>query len=201
MGFDEELHKEYSLDSGIKMEEMVKSGEYFKRQVIKTVAPNLNITNLYPTPDTHVRLGGMIDLMREFEGVPVGLSDHTIDNTACNAALALGAQLVERHFTDHKQRIGPDICCSMDEIELVDLLDTARRIPLMLGGNKEAHIDEKVTSDFAFQSVIALRDIEPGEMFTSKNIGLKRPGTGAFNADDFFKLVDKISTQFIPADE
>jgi len=161
----------------------------------------MHTTNLYPTPDTHVRLGGMLDLMREFDGVPIGLSDHTIDNTACNAALALGAQLIERHFTDHKQRVGPDICCSMDEVDLAKLLDDAQRIPLMLGGNKEAHIDEKVTSDFAFQSVIALTDIQPGEILTTENIGLKRPGTGPFNADDFFRLINMKSVQLIPADE
>ncbi len=67
----------------------------------------LHTTNLYPTPPGLVRLGGMQELMREFAGVPVGLSDHTKNNTACIAAMALGAGLVERHFTDRMSRRGP----------------------------------------------------------------------------------------------
>ena len=160
----------------------------------------MHTTNLYPTPDTHVRLGGMLDLMKEFKDVPIGLSDHTTDNLACIAALALGAQLVERHFTDKKERVGPDICCSMDESELSALLKYSTRLPSMLGGNKEPHSDETVTSDFAFQSVVSLIDIKPGEKFSMDNIGLKRPGTGSYGADDFVHLINKTATQLIEAD-
>lgn len=82
----------------------------------------LHTTNLYPTPVNLVRLGAMQELMREFPGVPVGLSDHTLNNNSCIAAMALGAAIVERHFTDKMERTGPDIVCSMDEDRLKELL-------------------------------------------------------------------------------
>ena len=76
--------------------------------------------------------------MKEFNGVPVGLSDHSLNNNACIAAIALGAKLVERHFTDTMDRQGPDIVCSMDEANLKLLLQAAKEVPSMLGGKKEA---------------------------------------------------------------
>jgi N-acetylneuraminate synthase len=74
----------------------------------------LHTTNLYPTPYRLVRLGGMLELKREFPNAVVGLSDHTIDNYACLAAVALGAKVLERHFTDSANRLGPDIQNSMN---------------------------------------------------------------------------------------
>jgi Sialic acid synthase len=80
----------------------------------------LHTTNLYPTPYHLVRLGAMKQLMEEFPDVPVGLSDHTVSNHACFAAVAMGASVLERHFTDNMERKGPDIVCSMDEQEQVN---------------------------------------------------------------------------------
>ena len=151
----------------------------------------MHTTNLYPTPYSHVRLGAMMQLMREFPKVPVGLSDHTLDNLACISALALGAQIIERHFTDHKNRVGPDIVCSMDENELAELIESAKKVTMMLGGSKEPHEDEKVTIDFAFTSVVSKKKIMSGELLTKDNICLKRPGTGEFNSDDYLKLLGK----------
>ena len=67
--------------------------------------------------------------MREFPDVPIGLSDHTLNNNACIAALALGADLVERHFTDEMARSGPDIICSMDEAACEELIQAAIEVP------------------------------------------------------------------------
>ena len=98
----------------------------------------LHTTNLYPTPPSLVRLGAMQEMMRVFPDVPVGLSDHTTSNASCIAAIAMGAAIVERHFTDTMERTGPDITCSMDENGLKELLTAAREVPQMLGGKKEA---------------------------------------------------------------
>ena len=103
----------------------------------------MHTTNLYPTAPPLVRLGAMQEMMASFADVPVGLSDHTQTNTACIAAMALGASVVERHFTDKKDRQGPDIVCSMDERELGELLAAARDIKQMLGGKKEAAEEEQ----------------------------------------------------------
>jgi N-acetylneuraminate synthase len=74
----------------------------------------MHTTNLYPTPPHLVRLGAMTELMDAFPGAIVGLSDHTTSNLACLGAVALGASILERHFTDSMSRPGPDIVCSMD---------------------------------------------------------------------------------------
>lgn len=160
----------------------------------------LHTTNLYPTKPEQVRLGAMQEMMRHFPSRPVGLSDHTINNNACIAAMALGAKIVERHFTDTKERIGPDIVCSMDEIELKDLLRAAHDIPLMLGGRKHAIPEEQVTIDFAFATVVAIQDIEEGQLLTKENIWVKRPGTGEIKAEAFESLLGKRASEPIRKD-
>lgn len=151
----------------------------------------MHTTNLYPTDPAMVRLGAMQEMMREFKGVPIGLSDHTLTNTACIAAMALGASIVERHFTDKMDRTGPDIVCSMDETRLGELLQAARDVHKMHGGEKCAIKEEQVTIDFAFASVVTIKPIKQGEIFTMDNLWVKRPGTGEYLAEDFESLLGK----------
>lgn len=151
----------------------------------------MHTTNLYPTEPRLVRLGAMQQLMDKYPDRPIGLSDHTTNNNACIAAMALGAKLVERHFTDSMERIGPDIICSMDYENLKLLLDAAHEIPLMLGGNKEEADEEKVTSDFAFASIVTIKPIQAGEIFSRDNIWVKRPGTGELLADQYELILGK----------
>lgn len=160
----------------------------------------MHTTNLYPTEASQVRLGAMQELMKEFPNVPVGLSDHTVNNFAVYSALALGAQVVERHFTDHKRRVGPDIICSMDEKDLSDLIIASRSIPQMLGGEKKALKEEQVTINFAYASVVSIKSIKAGELLTKENLWVKRPGTGEFLAKDFEHLLGKRAALDIPAD-
>lgn len=161
----------------------------------------MHTTNLYPTEPHLVRLGGMQKLMEEFPDIPIGLSDHTLNNNACIAAMALGAKLVERHFTDTMDRVGPDIVCSMDEKELGKLLEASREIPLMLGGEKKAALEEKVTIDFAFASVVTIKPIKKGEVFSTDNLWVKRPGNGDFLAEQYESLLGKRAKCDIGADE
>ena len=149
----------------------------------------LHTTNLYPTPINLVRLGAMQELMREFPEAAVGLSDHTINNNACIAAMTLGASLVERHFTDTLNRQGPDIVCSMDEQALGELLKAANEIPQMLGGEKKPAEEEKVTSDFAFATVVTITPVKKGEIFSYENIWVKRPGIGEISAELFREVI------------
>ena len=160
----------------------------------------MHTTNLYPTPPHLVRLGGMQKLMQVYPNIPIGLSDHTTNNNACIAAIALGAKIVERHFTDIMDRIGPDISCSMDEAKLSDLLQAAKEVPQMLGGNKEAALEEQVTIDFAFASVVTIKDIKKGEPFSCENIWVKRPGTGEILAVDYPAVLGNTAIQDIPTD-
>lgn len=160
----------------------------------------LHCTNLYPTPPELVRLGGMLDLKREFPNAVIGLSDHTINNNACLAASALGAAILERHFTDSKKRTGPDIICSMDPSELNQLILGSSEIAKMRGGNKGAAKEEKVTSDFAFATVVAIKDIQEGEKFSEVNIWVKRPGIGQISAENYSLLLGKTSKVNIKKD-
>jgi N-acetylneuraminate synthase len=160
----------------------------------------LHTTNLYPTPYHLVRLGAMTHLMNEFPEIPVGLSDHTISNHACFAAVALGASFLERHFTDHMQRTGPDIVCSMDEKETSKLINGAGLIFQMGGGRKEPAKEEQVTIDFAFSTVVAIKDIQMGEELTKDNIWVKRPGTGEIPAEKFKEVLGKRTNKFLPKD-
>lgn len=151
----------------------------------------LHTTNLYPTPDKLIRLGAMQELAYEFPNLVVGLSDHSIDNLACLGAVACGASILERHFTDSKERIGPDIICSMDADECAELISESKRMAKMRGGVKGAVKEEQVTIDFAYASVVSDENIIEGEEFTRENLWVKRPGTGDFLAEDYESLIGK----------
>lgn len=160
----------------------------------------MHTTNLYPTKPEQVRLGAMLELKNAFPNCPVGLSDHTVNNLAAYGALSLGAQLVERHFTDTKERIGPDIVCSMDEEDLRRLIEAAKVIPKMLGGHKDALKEEQVTINFAYASVVTIKAIKKNEKFSRDNLWVKRPGTGDFLAKDYESLLGKTASMDIPED-
>lgn len=161
----------------------------------------LHCTNLYPTKPEFIRLGAMVELMEHFPDIPIGLSDHSLNNNACLAATALGACILERHFTDSKYRLGPDILCSMDTSELSTLIQSANEIYLMRGGKKEALLQEKVTIDFAFATLVAIEDIREGDVFTIKNTWVKRPGIGEIKAARYNECLGKTATRFIKEGE
>ena len=160
----------------------------------------MHTTNLYPTDPGLVRLGAMQEMMRAFPGVPVGLSDHTTSNTACIAAMALGAAAVERHFIDVMDRPGPDVVCSMDEGTCAELIRAARDVPKMLGGRKEAAAEEQVTIDFAFATVVTIRPVRAGEAFTKENLWVKRPGKGGIPAEEYEGILGKKAARDIEND-
>lgn len=160
----------------------------------------LHTTNIYPTKPEQVRLGAMSEMAKAFPNVPFGLSDHTLNNNSCIAAAALGASIFERHFTDSKKRVGNDIICSMDSNELSELIKSVNEVKLMLGGNKQALTEEKVTIDFAFATVVSIMPINKGDKFSEKNIWVKRPGTGDILAAEYPEIIGKTATCNIPAD-
>lgn len=161
----------------------------------------LHTTNLYPTPPELVRFGAMQELHEAFPNHPFGLSDHTVTNHACLGAVALGASVLERHFTDHMERTGPDIVCSMDEQACAELISGSELIWKMRGGTKEPAKEEQVTIDFAFATVCTIADINEGEELTKDNIWVKRPGTGEILAESFNDVLGKKASRTIKKDE
>jgi N-acetylneuraminate synthase len=149
----------------------------------------LHCTNVYPTPPELVRLGAMQQLKAEFPDAVVGLSDHTITNHVCFGAVALGASIIERHFTDRMDRPGPDIACSMDPVSLADLIQGSRIIFSARGGDKGPIIEEAPTIAFAFASVIATENVAVGDVLSEKNIWVRRPGGGDYSASEYQMLL------------
>mgnify|MGYP001668827159 CR=1 FL=1 len=151
----------------------------------------LHCTNVYPTPPELVRLGAMSELEQAFPNAVIGLSDHCVDNYVCMGAIALGASILERHFTDSFDRVGPDINCSMDGRGMAELIKASNQIAKARGGTKGAVAEEQVTIDFAFASVVAYTDIKEGEVFTEENLWVRRPGTGDFLVNQYDELIGK----------
>jgi N-acetylneuraminate synthase len=151
----------------------------------------LHCTNVYPTPPELVRLGAVGTLKQAFPDAVVGLSDHTTSNYTCLGAVAVGASILERHFTDRMDRPGPDIVCSMDPAALTDLIHGSRTIFAARGSDKAPVKAEESTIAFAFASVVANHAIQPGERLSEDNLWLRRPGGGDFSAKDYDGLIGR----------
>jgi len=122
-------------------------------------------------------------------------------NLACFGAVALGASILERHFTDSMDRDGPDIVNSMDPEALSALISGSIELAKMRGGKKEAAKEEQVTIDFAFATVVTIKPIKKDEIFTKENIWVKRPGTGEINAENFANILGKVAIRDIDMDK
>lgn len=151
----------------------------------------LHCTSMYPTPYNRIRLGAMQELAEAFPDAVVGLSDHAAGNYASFAAVALGAAIIERHFTADKAWPGPDIPLSMDPAELADLIDGCNAVFESLGGTKAILLEEQPTINFAYACVVATRDVAPGEELTRDNTWVKRPGTGEILAREYPNVLGK----------
>lgn len=140
----------------------------------------LHCNTEYPTPDADVNLKAMLTLQAAFPDVAgVGYSDHSQGFLACLAATALGATVIEKHFTLDRNLPGPDHKSSLEPAELAELVLSIRRIETMLGsGLKEPSNSERPNMIVARKSLVAARPIQKGEPFTPENISAKRPGNG-----------------------
>ena len=152
----------------------------------------LHCTSMYPTPYDKVRLGALDVLAGQFPDAVIGLSDHTLGNYTCFAAIPLGARILEKHFTSDKSWPGPDVPISIDPIELRDLIKGSQAIFGALGGSKDILPEEQPTIDFAYACVVSTCEIKRGERLTEENIWVKRPGTGEIKAIDYERLLGKV---------
>ena len=151
----------------------------------------LHCTNIYPTPPHLVRLGAMCEMAASFADAVIGLSDHTLNNAACLGAATLGAAILERHFTDRRDRPGPDIVCSMTPEDLSQLIHWSADLQAERGGHKGPVAEEQPTIDFAYASVVTIAPIKAGEQLSAANLWVKRPGTGAIRAEHYSDLLGR----------
>jgi N-acetylneuraminate synthase len=156
----------------------------------------LHCVSEYPTPYEHVNLNRMLELKERY-GKPVGLSDHSKGIYTALAAVALGASVVEKHFTSDKTWPGADVPTSIGPGELAELVRGTDAIALALGSSEP---DDQPIKDFAFASVVSINPISAGEILSTGNIWVKRPG-GGIPAAEYESILGLIAIRDIEEDE
>ena len=154
----------------------------------------------YPTEMKKVNLRAMETLKKKFN-VPVGLSDHSLGIEVPIAAVALGASVIEKHFTLDKNMYGPDHKASIEPDELMYMVKAIRNIELALGdGVKKCSEMERPNITVARKSIVAKRDILKGEVFTEENITTRRPGNG-ISAMKWDEIIGTVAVKDFKEDE
>ncbi len=166
----------------------------------------LHCNTEYPTPMEDVNLLAMLAIKNKFN-VEIGYSDHTLGIEVPTAAVAIGAKMIEKHFTLDRGLPGPDQLASLEPLELKAMVASIRNIELAISGNglKEPSSSELKNMEIARKSIVAKTAINKGDIFSQSNITTKRPGNGIspmqwdevigqvaqtdFNADDLIKVV------------
>ena len=139
----------------------------------------LHATTAYPTSPKDVNLNAMLTLRNAFPGIKVGYSDHTLGIEISLAAVALGARVIEKHFTLSREMKGPDHAASIEPAELVSLVNGIRNVEKALGsGWKAPTAQESENKKIVRKSIVAKEGISDGEMFTTKNLTVMRAGKG-----------------------
>ncbi len=146
--------------------------------VLKENITVLHANTMYPTPMTDVNLNAMLTMQKKF-GVAVGYSDHTLGIEVDIAAVAMGASIIEKHFTLDRAMRGPDHKASLEPKELKSMVVAIRNIEKALGSSeKKPSSSESINISIARKSIVASRSISKGEVFSENNIAIKRPGNG-----------------------
>lgn len=198
-----QLFKQVILSTGMAtMEEIQDAVNVFKLAGFQ----NQDITILhcnteYPTPMSDVNLKAMLHIQQHF-GTAVGYSDHTLGIEVPIAAVALGATMIEKHFTLNKNMEGPDHIASLEPSELKAMVSAIRNIEKALEGTglKAPSPSEIKNIAIARKSIVAARHIQKGETFTEENLTVKRPGTG-ISPMKWNDVIGKISTQNFSEDQ
>lgn len=160
----------------------------------------LHCNTEYPTPYQDVNLQAMVT-MKEKLGVKVGYSDHTQGIEVAVAAAALGAEVIEKHFTLDRNMDGPDHKASLEPGELCEMVKAIRNIELALGDGKKRPSDsEKKNINIVRKSIVARCDIKAGSRFSENSLTTKRPGTG-ISPMEWEKVIGQTAKRDFRADE
>ena len=194
------LNKPVILSTGMSTMEDIRSAIKALKENGVTDLTVLHCTTEYPTPFEDVNLRAMNAIKEEF-GVKVGYSDHSRGIEVPIAAVALGAIVIEKHFTLDRNMTGPDHKASLEPNELKAMVDSIRHIELALGnGIKQPAESEKKNMAVARKSIIASKDIKAGEIFTDNNLAVKRPGDG-ISPMRWFDVLGKTASRDFQEDE
>lgn len=175
-----DFHEPVILSTGMSTLEEIKSAievliNYGLQKEQITV---LHCNTEYPTPMCDVNLSAMNE-MRQQLGLTIGYSDHTQGIEVPIAAVALGAEIIEKHFTLDRNLPGPDHKASLEPVELKAMVSAIRNIEQAVGvSHKAVSVSEVKNKAVARKSIVAARTIKKGEFFTEENLTVKRPGTG-----------------------
>lgn len=160
----------------------------------------LHANTMYPTPMEDVNLNAMLTIQKELD-IAVGYSDHTIGIEVDIAAVAMGASIIEKHFTLDQAMNGPDHKTSLEPKELKAMVLAIRNIEIALGGDKKKPSpSESVNINVVRKSIVANQDIKKGDLLTEKNITVKRPGNG-INPMKWDEVIGSIALKNYNADE
>lgn len=175
------LFNKVILSTGMStMDDISAAVQVFKNEGIKNDQITiLHCNTEYPTPMLDVNLKAMLAIEKEF-GTEIGYSDHTLGIEVPTAAVALGAKIIEKHFTLDNSMEGPDHAASLEPHELKAMVSAIRNIEQAISGSglKEPSESEKKNMAVGRKSIVAKIDIKKGEFFTEENLTVKRPGTG-----------------------
>lgn len=160
----------------------------------------MHCTSMYPTPYDQVRLGAISHLQAEFPDLVIGNSDHSLNIWTCLGAVALGASILEKHFTVSRDWPGPDTGISIEPQELNDLISGSTAVWEARGGDKSILPDEQPVIDFAYATVVTIKDVKEGDVFSKENLWVKRPGTGPILANNLEMILGKRALKDIPSD-
>jgi N,N'-diacetyllegionaminate synthase len=175
------LFEEVIISTGMAMMFEIKDAleVFLKAGIVKERITILHCNTEYPTPMKDVNIKAMLSIEKEFD-VKIGYSDHTLGIEVPIAAVALGATVIEKHFTLDRNLPGPDHAASLEPNELIAMCQAIRNIELTLSGNgiKEPSESEIKNITIARKSIVAKKYIEKDSIFTEENITTKRPGHG-----------------------
>ena len=160
-------------------------------------------TNIYPTPPDKIRLNSLKELEEAFPGEILGLSDHSLNNYSCYAAMALGASIVERHFTDKKDRPGKEIAWSMDAIEAKELVAYSKIINKMKAGKKERlqeEIDEFAEKREKVNVLVTTKRLIKNSTITKADLTTKTIVGSGIPVEELYRVIWKKSNKDLPAD-
>lgn len=168
------------------------------KQMLKDKVSLLHCTTEYPAPINEINLNAMLT-MHDIFGLEVGYSDHSKGISIPTAATALGAKIIEKHFTLDKKLPGPDHQASLEPDELKSMVDSIRDVEMAMGdGTKVVMPSELKNQHVVRKSLVASREIKKGEVFDENNIEVKRPGTGISPMCYWDFLGKKASSNFSP---